>query len=109
MEELDHCLEAAHLVIDTVRVRLREINENHKKSIKSSIALMLYLIAKLDSVRSSQNVTEDLKETRVGMKNSALEKICILLKDWIQRGRIGAGFGLGYFSSPEPELEVIKM
>ena len=95
IEELDHCLEAAHLVIDTVRVKLREIDENHKKSIKSSIALMLYLIAKLDSVHSSQHVAEDLKEIRVGMKNSALKKISTLLKNWIRCGRMGDGFGLG--------------
>ena len=85
MEELDHCLEAAHFLIIAVQQRLREIDDIHKKSIKSLIALMLYLMTKLDTVQSSQNTTEDLKHTRAGMKSNALEKISCLLKKSMQR------------------------
>ena len=107
MEELDHCLEAAHFLIIAVQQRLREIDDIHKKSIKSLIALMLYLMTKLDTVQSSQNTTEDLKHTRAGMKSNALEKISCLLKKSMQRGRMGVGFGFGVYCSTEPELEVI--
>ena len=66
---------------------------------------MLYLIARLDNVQSSQNATEDLARTKSGMKNKALETIGEVLKNWIKRGNMGSGFGLGVYS-PEPELEV---
>ena len=105
MEELDHCLEAAHVVINVVQNRLKNTDDNNKKSLKSSVALMLYLMAKLDTVQSSQNTIEDLKQTRAGMKNSALEAISRLLKNWMQHGGMGTRFGLLY--SPEVEIEVI--
>ena len=66
---------------------------------------MLCLIARLDDVQSSQNATEDLAPTKLGMKNKALETISEVLKNWIKCGKLGPGFGLGVYS-PEPELEV---
>ena len=105
MEELEHCLEAAHLILNVVHDKVREIDDNYKKSIKSSVGLMLYLIAKLDNVQSFQNATEDLAQTKSEMKNHALETISEVLKNWILLGKLGPGFGYGVYS-PKPELEV---
>ena len=107
MEELDHCMEAAHLVVNAVQSRLDDIDDNHKKSIRSSIALMLYLMEKLDSVQSSHYTAEQIEQTRVGMKKKALETISKLLKNWMQYGRMGTSFGCLF--SPDVEIKVCNV
>ena len=109
MEELDHCLEAAHFVLKAVGERLTGISINEQRSLKSSIALMLCLTARLDTVQSSPSST-DIKQ----MKEKALESIRDLLNDWIRRaGVIGPRFGhiygqnLTYSCKHEQELKVI--
>ena len=111
MEELDHCLEAAHFVLKAVGERLTGISKNEQRSLKSSIALMLYLTARLDSVQSSLSST-DIKQ----MKEMALESIHKLLNEWIHRGGvIGPYFGnisgqsLTYSCRHEQELKVIHL
>ena len=100
MEELEHCLEAAHLVIDAVTQKVSGISEREQKSIKSSIALMLYFIAEL--VKFSQNASEDFNQGGE-MKDHALKKIHLLLSNWMRRG-MGSRFGVRY--PPELELKV---
>lgn len=105
MEELDQCLETAYLLYDAVEHQLRGTHMNDQKSIRSSIALMLYLIAKLDTVQSSQN-SDNVQE----MKDKAFGAIHKLLNDWISV--IGQKFGGIYgkmliSGNPELELKVI--
>ena len=109
MEELDHCLEAAHFVLETVEQRLTGISINEQRSLKSSVALLLCLTARLDTVQSSPSST-DIKQ----MREKALEGIHKLLNDWIRReGVIGPHFGniygqkLTYSCKHEQELKVI--
>ena len=109
MEELDHCLEAAHFVLKAVEQRLTGISMNEQRSLKSSVALMLCLTARLDNVQSLLSST-DIKQ----MREKALESIHVLLNDWIcQAGVIGPQFGniygqnLPYSCKHEQELKVI--
>ena len=56
MEQLDHCLEAAHLVVAAVEPWLTGVVfKTVQKSFRSSAALLLYLIAKLDNFQFSQD------------------------------------------------------
>ena len=56
MEQLDHCLEAAHLVVAAVEPWLTGVVfKTVQKSFRSSAALLLYLIANLDSFQFSQD------------------------------------------------------
>ena len=103
MEEIEHCLEAAHLVIDAVAQKVSRNSVGEQKLIKSSIALMLYLIAKLDTVKFSQNASEDFNQGGE-MKDRALKRIHLLLSNWMRSG-IGSRFGMR--DSPELELKVL--
>ena len=107
MKQLEHCLEAAYRVLLAVEQRLTGTSVNELKSIRSSVALLLYLIAKLDTVQSSQD-SSDAKQSSE-MKEHNLHVIHGMLNTWLQR-RVGPKFGGMYgvmnTGSAEVELKV---
>ena len=85
INQLEHCIEAAHLVALAVEEKLTGNSKNHQKLIKSSVALMLYLLGKLDNFHFSQDssITKLVGE----MKLCGLQKIHQCLSQWLQHGR----------------------
>ena len=107
MEQLDHCLEAAHLVVAAVEPRLSGVSMNVQKSFRSSAALMLYLIAKLDSFQSSQD--SSVAKQAGEMKARGLHVIHRVLIGWLHRSTLGVKFGDIYgqsLISSKHELEL---
>ena len=109
MEQLDHCLEAAHLLVAAVEPRLTGVSMNVRKSFRSSTALMLYLIAKLDSFQSSQD--SSIAKQAGEMKARGLHVIHKALMGWLQqsmlRDRFGDIYGQTLFNTKhELELKV---
>ena len=92
MKLLKHCLWAAHNVIVAVEQRLSGTSMNEVKSIRSSVGLILHLIAKLDTVKSSQD-SSDAKQASE-MKQDGLHKVREMLNEWLrQKSLMGSTFG----------------
>ena len=110
MDQLDHCLEAAHLVVAAIEPQLTVVgSKNVQKSFRSSAALMLYLIAKLDSFQTSQD--SSVAKQASEMKARGLHVIHKVLMGWLQqsmlRDRFGGIYGQTLISSKhEMELKV---
>lgn len=84
--QLEHCFEGAHLVFAAVEQRLTGSSQNEMKAVKSSIALMLYLLAKLHLSQGSQGLqtADQVAQMRVCARKSIQD----LLENWIMRGGV---------------------
>ena len=85
INQLEHCIEAAHLVALAVEEKVAGTSKNEQKLIKSSVALMLFLLGKLDNFHSSQD--SSITKLAGDMKICGLQKIHQCLSQWLQRGR----------------------
>ena len=108
MEQLDHCLEAAHLVVAAVEPWLSGVVfKTVQKSFRSSAALMLYLIAKLDSFQFSQD--SSVSKQAGEMKARGLHIIHKVLMGWLQQSMLRDRFGGIYgqsLNNSKHELEL---
>ena len=85
INQLEHCIEAAHLVALAVEKKLAGNSKNDQKLIRSSVTLILYLLGKLDNFRTSQD--SSITKLAGEMKICGLQKIHQYLSQWLQRGR----------------------
>ena len=85
INQLEHCIEAAHLVALAVEEKLAGSSKKDQKLIRSSVDLMLYLLGKLDNFHSSQD--SSIAKQAGEMKACGLQKIHQGLSQWLQLGR----------------------
>ena len=86
MNQLEHCIDAAHLVGLAVEKKLTGLfGINEQKMMRSSVALMLYLLGKIENFLISQDRSIAMQAGQ--MKTCGLHKICQGLSKWLQHGR----------------------
>lgn len=85
MEQLEHCIEAACLVRLAVKKKVTGDSKNERKLMRSSIALTLYLLGKLNNFQSSQKTS--IANQAGEMRTHGLKQINRFLSWWLQCGR----------------------
>ena len=94
--ELEHCLDAMKMLFSNLLNKLATADKIEFKCIRMTTALMLSVIAKLDSLPSSQEYSVPPAKLR----KTSLESIQKFLKSWLAKGGVIGGnrFG-GHFST----------
>ena len=89
--ELEHCLDAMNGLFSNLLKKLTSADKIDFECVKVSTALMLFMIAKVDSIPSSQ----DYSVPPAKLKKTAIESIQKFLKDWLAKGGVIGGKKFG--------------
>ena len=104
--ELEHCLDAMNMLFSNLLKKLASADKIEFKCIRMSTALMLSVIAKVDSFPSSQEYSVPPAKLR----KNAVQSIQKFLKDWLVKGGVIGGnkfdghFSSGWFGHSQPKL-----
>ena len=94
----DHCLEGASLLLKTLSKKEIKASNLHLKVMRSSIALVLSLMSRIDSVsKGSQEVDQGVTL----MKKAAVE-LHDFLNTWVKRVIGSVLGGISYWGKPLP-------
>ena len=97
---LDHCLEGASLLLKTLSKKEIKSSNLHLKVIRSSIALILSLMSRVDSMSKG---SQEVDQVVTSLKIAAVAMIHDFLNTWIKRV-IGSVLGgiYSYWGKPLP-------
>ena len=108
--ELEHCLDAMNMLFFNLLKKLATVDKIEFKCIRMSTALMLSVIAKVDSLPSSQEYSVPPAKLR----KTAVESIQKFLKDWLTKGgvigssKFGGHFSTGWFGHSQMQLKLSR-